>query len=36
MAGEREGAKEDEEMGEKEEENLKLAHHCGFNRILLY
>lgn len=29
-----EGAKEDEEMGEKKEEKLKSAPHCGFN--LLY
>lgn len=34
MARETEGAKKDEEMGEKKEENLKSAQHCGFN--LLY
>ena len=34
MARETEGAKEDEEMGEKKEENLKSAQHCRFN--LLY
>ena len=34
MAREKEGAKKDEDMGEKKEDNLKSAQHCGFN--LLY